>query len=64
MKFQVIRQHFGDRQYMPGDTREANEVDVKHLIDAGVLRKVREKAESAAPMNKAERRAPRDKSGE
>ncbi|RVK61935.1 hypothetical protein CN162_01440 [Sinorhizobium meliloti] len=32
MKFYVTRQHIGDKLYMPGDTREANESDVKHLI--------------------------------
>lgn len=56
MKFNVIRQHFGDKMYMPGDEREAAESDVAHLVRAGVL----EKAE-AAPKNKAER-APKNKS--
>lgn len=58
MKFNVIRQHFGDKMYMPGDEREASESDVAHLVKAGVL----EKAESA-PKNKAER-APKNKSAD
>ena len=36
--YKVIRQHYGDRKYMPGDTREANASDVKNLVDAGVLK--------------------------
>ncbi len=39
MKFQVMRQHFGDRMYEPGDTRDADEGDVLHLIINGVLAK-------------------------
>lgn len=60
MKFHVLRQHFGDKQYMPGDTREVSESDVKHLVDAGVLKKVSEKAEPK-PLNKAEKAAPKNK---
>ncbi len=57
MKFTVVRQHFGDKMYMPGDTREAVESDVRHLLDNGVLRK--DKAEPAH-SNKAEK-APKNK---
>jgi len=57
MKFEVLRQHLGDKQYMPGDERDANEGDVAHLVKAGVLKR---KAE-AAPKNKAEP-APKNKS--
>lgn len=38
MQFEVMRQHLGDRFYSEGDTREANEKDVMHLIKNGVLR--------------------------
>jgi len=31
-KYTVLRQHFGDQYYLPGDTREAREADVAHLI--------------------------------
>lgn len=59
--YNVIRQHYGDKQYMPGDTREANPSDVKHLVDAGVLKEAKAKAETA-PANKAEKAAPKNKS--
>lgn len=59
--YQVIRQHLGDKMYMPGDTREANPSDVKHLVDAGVLKDAKAKAETA-PINKAEKAAPKNKS--
>lgn len=57
MKFKVIRQHMGDRLYMPGDEREAKEADVRHLVDAGVLEKA-----TAPPENKAKKSAPQNKS--
>lgn len=31
-KFEVIREHEGDKPYLVGDIREADEVDVRHLI--------------------------------
>jgi len=37
MKFNVIRQHLGDRLYWAGDEREAEEKDVLHLVQNGVL---------------------------
>jgi len=63
MKFHVIRQHFGDKMYMPGDDREASESDVKHLVKAGVLSREKPKAKAErAPANKAETAAPKNKS--
>jgi hypothetical protein len=59
MKYRVIRQHFGDRMYMPGDEREAGEADVQHLVASGVLEPAGEKSEQA-PHNKAEP-APKNK---
>lgn len=59
--YDVLRQHFGDKQYFKGDKREANEGDVKHLIDKGVLREAGAKAETLA-ANKAEKAAPKNKS--
>ena len=58
MKFDVLRQHYGDKQYMIGDVREATEADVAHLVASGVLKrksepKVQNKAEKAAPKNKS-----------
>jgi len=62
MKFSVIRQHLGDRMYMPGEEREANKSDVQHLLDAGVLAEHEgAKAEDGAPRNKAHGRAPKNK---
>ena len=37
MKYEVKREHFGDKFYKSGDTREADPVSVKHLVDKGVL---------------------------
>lgn len=51
MKFNVIRQHLGDKMYMPGDEREASQSDVQHLVSNGVLEEA--KAERK-PANKAE----------
>lgn len=50
MKFDVLRQHYGDKQYWPGDERDASEADVKHLVESGVLK--RQKADQR-PANKA-----------
>lgn len=58
-RYTVVRQHLGDRMYMPGDTRDAAQVDVTHLLANGILieekaeKPVRNKAEQASPKNKA-----------
>lgn len=54
MKYNVLRQHLGDKMYVPGDTRDANEAEVKHLVEKGVLAPFEKKAEQP-PKNKAER---------
>lgn len=46
--YKVLRQHYGDKPYSEGDTREAEPRDVAHLVERGVL----EKAEPAV-QNKA-----------
>lgn len=61
MKYIVKRAHQGDQWYDEGDEREANEADVKHLVDNGVLAPTGAKAEPAA-KNKAEPKA-RNKAG-
>ena len=43
-----------------GERREAAAADVKHLIDSGVLRRIEAKSEPA-PQNKAEGAAPANK---
>lgn len=47
----------GTTKYEPGDKREADENEVKHLVDLKVLGTeppVKAKAEGGAPANKAE----------
>lgn len=53
----VIRKHIGDRQYLPGETREGTGLD--HLVPH-VLEPIKAKAEPA-PLNKAEDAAPVNK---
>lgn len=66
-EFVVKRQHLGDRMYLPGDTRQAAESEVAHLIKNGVLKREKPakpekgKAETGAPQNKAESAAPKNK---
>ncbi|WP_313031716.1 hypothetical protein [Brucella sp.] len=59
MKYEVIRQHQGDKFYLPGDERDASENDVAHLVKSGVLKakaegKPKNKAEGASDKNKGE----------
>ncbi|RVL53949.1 hypothetical protein [Sinorhizobium meliloti] len=60
MKFKVLRQHLGDKMYMPGDVREADQHEVAHLVDRGVLAPEGTKAD-APKANKAEKAAPKNK---
>lgn len=57
----VVRQHLGDKMYMPGDEREASPGDVQHLVDNGVLSESKAKAATPA-KNKAIKAAPKNKS--
>ncbi len=52
-KFKVMRQHQGDKPYAEGDTRDAEERDVAHLIANGVLQPIRGKADPTV-RNKAD----------
>jgi len=59
--YNVLRQHLGDKMYMPGDERDAAENDVVHLVQNGVLAPASKsesipanKAEEAAPLNQSE----------
>lgn len=36
-EYDVKREHYGDKYYQTGDKRTANPVDVKHLVDKGIL---------------------------
>ena len=52
MKYQVLRQHFGDKQYMAGDEREVkNKSDADQLIKMGLIADD-DKKEKAAPKAK------------
>ena len=62
MKFNVLRQHQGDKFYNAGDEREANESDVAHLVKSGVLEPIKAKAEPK-PKNKAIQSSPKNKAG-
>lgn len=35
--YKVLRQHLGDKMYMPGDARKAEPSEVAHLVKSGVL---------------------------
>lgn len=50
MQYDVKRQHYADKQYFAGDTREAEPRDVAHLIKSGVLA---EKNSNQTILNKA-----------
>lgn len=52
--YEVVRQHLGDKMYMPGDAREASPPDVQHLVHNGVLKEDKAKAESKL-LNKADK---------
>ena len=60
-KFTVVRQHFGDKDYWPGDEREADPATVSHLVQSGVLRLKAEKPVGnkavTPPSNKAAQNA-------
>lgn len=50
MKYDVLREHDGDRFYRKGDVREADASTVTHLVRLGVLA---EQKADAEPENKA-----------
>ncbi|MFA9487077.1 hypothetical protein LU276_08300 [Moraxella haemolytica] len=55
MKYKVIRQHYGDKQYFAGESREVtNEHDAKILISMGLIEPIAGEKAKAAPKNKAE----------
>ncbi|WP_457663413.1 hypothetical protein [Sinorhizobium medicae] len=65
-EFTVKRQHLGGRMYLPGDTRQAAESEVAHLIRNGVLQKAKApkpekgKAEPGPPGKQGRRRRPEE----
>ncbi|XYS24158.1 hypothetical protein ACSUBZ_12725 [Acinetobacter baumannii] len=52
MKYEVKREHFGDQFYKTGDTREADPVTVKHLVDKGVLAEAQEEKSQLKAQNR------------
>lgn len=61
-KFKVLRQHLGDQFYDPSGIdgpaeREAEPLEVRHLVSAGVLEALGNKADTAAPETKAQVKA-------
>ena len=58
MKYTVLREHLGDRDYRPGDEREADPSSVAHLVALGVIAPVETSAavEAIAPETKRPRR--------
>lgn len=65
MKYQVLKQHYGDKQYWAGDTREIkNETIAKDLIKRGLISEktaeVPQNKAQKSPLNKA-RQAHRNK---
>ena len=57
-KFQVLRQHYGDKQYWAGEERELEEGDAKALVEAGTLKaKAEKKVENKAEKKLANKAA-------
>ena len=59
MKYTVLREHLGDRDYRPGDEREADPSSVAHLVALGVLVQIEVAAdpvEAPTPETKRTRR--------
>jgi len=64
--YDVKREHFGDKQYVTGDTRELDPNEAKRLVELGVLAeqkpaKAPETKASKASSNKATKAAPENK---
>lgn len=64
--YDVKREHFGDKQYVNGDTRELEPNEAKRLVELGVLAeqklaKAPETKAVKAPSNKAIKAAPENK---
>lgn len=53
MKYDVLREHFGDRFYRRGEQREAQASSVTHLVRAGVLAEAEDRKAAEKPSGKA-----------
>lgn len=65
MKYTVTKQHWGDKQYFEGDTREVkNDNDAKELMRMGMLedpKAAEAKKKAAADAEKETKAAPKPK---
>lgn len=64
--YDVKREHYGDKAYVTGDTRELDHNEAKRLVELGVLAeqkpaKAPETKAAKAPSNKAIKAAPENK---
>lgn len=64
--YDVKREHYGDKPYVTGDTRELDQNEAKRLVELGVLAekkpvKAQETKANKAPLNKAMKAAPENK---
>jgi len=66
VRVKVLRPMIGDRRYERGEYRTMTPADAERLASTGaveiVSKPTREKAVAAAPNNKAQRKAPQNKS--
>lgn len=56
-KYEVIRQHYGDKQYYSGDTRELDDERARELLALGVIRLKAEKPEETNVEEPADNKA-------
>ncbi|MFG1465256.1 hypothetical protein V5F77_20440 [Xanthobacter sp. DSM 24535] len=54
-KYDVLRQHDGDRQYFQGDTRELAASDAMHLVRLGTLAPAGEVKAAPTLINKSDK---------
>lgn len=60
--FYVLEPHVdGTKTYLRGDKREADEHEVRHLVDLKTLSETPPEKSEPAPANKAEGKAPANK---
>ncbi len=64
--YDVKREHYGDKAYATGDTRELDPNEAKRLVELGVLAEQKpakspETKAAKAPSNKAMKAAPENK---
>jgi hypothetical protein len=51
-EYEVLRPHFGDRDYKEGDIRSADPNVVRHLVENKVLREYETKVETQKPTGR------------